>query len=179
VYRHGEDASSVTLDPVALEAAFRNTMDPNTLIELDLDGTTRLCLIQDVQRHPVSQVLRHVDLYEVNADQVVDVKVRVKTEGIAEGVKIGGSMQYINRTLDVQAKVTDIPSTIVVDVSEMEIGSFVRASDIAAPKGSTIVFESDFNVLACMGKRGGGLDEEDEGVEEVAEGDAPAETEEG
>ena len=187
VYRAGEEASSVSLDPTALEAAFRSTMDPNTLIELDVEGSKHLCLIKDVQRHPVSQMIRHVDLYEVVADQVVTVPVRVRAEGVPAGVKLGGSLQYINRTLVVRTAVTNIPEFIGVDVTPMEIGSFVRASEIDAPKGTEILFDQDFNVLACVGKRGGVLlddeldaeDAEDAEGAEGAEGEGSADTDEG
>ena len=74
IYHHGQQAAAVTVDAHELELVFHKTKNPNTLIEMHLDdGSKRLCLVREVQRHPVSQMMRHVDFYEVSADSPVDI----------------------------------------------------------------------------------------------------------
>ena len=155
IYSAGNKALSISVNPGELEAIFRKTNDPNTVVSVELDGSVHSCLVKDVQRHPVSKVLRHIDFYEVNKKENVEVSIRVKTTGDPVGVKMGGTLRTVQRTLDVVCKPFDIPEIISVDVSEMNVGDFIKVSAIAAPKGCDIVYTADFNVIAVAGKRGG------------------------
>lgn len=167
VYRAGDSATHITIDPEALELAFQKSGDRNTLVELDITGDRkRTCLVKHAQRHPVDRHLEHVDFYEVEADQQVTVPVRVNPIGTARGLKLGGKLQVIRRTLDVRAKPADIPASVDIDVTKMLVGDFVRVSAVKAPANTELVYANDFNVVAIVGKRlAVQLDDEDEAAE--------------
>lgn len=157
VYRGGDAALAVTIDPDALELAFKKTQDRNTLVRLDLDnGESRTCLVREAVRHPVSHRLEHVDFYQVDADQVVTVTVPVVAAGTARGTKLGGRLRVIRRNLELQCKPAFIPSSVEIDVTEMVVGDLIKASQITPPAGCSLVYTTDFNVLAVIGKRGAG-----------------------
>lgn len=181
VYRGGEPATSIVIDPEALELAFKKTQDRNTLVVLDLgDGNERTCLVREAVRHPVSRRLEHVDFYEVLDDQQVVVDVDVNPVGTAKGTKLGGSLRLIRRTLKVRCRPADIPHSVDVDVTELLVGDLVRASQITPPARCELIIPSDFNVLTVIGKRGPLLvgDEEEAEGEGEGEGEEAAETEE-
>ena len=155
VYRNGGPATSINIDGRELELAFHRTGDRNTLVNIVVEGgREHLCLIRDVQRHPVSKVLRHVDFYEVTADRPVKVRVVVRSVGRAAGTRAGGTLRIVRRELDLVCNPGDIPEAVDVDVTALRIGQFIRASEITPPAGCTINYGADFNVITVLGKRG-------------------------
>jgi large subunit ribosomal protein L25 len=156
IYRSGNEPSLITIDPNILSLKFEKSGNPNTLVNIQVEGgEEKLCLVKEVQRHPVTGVIRHVDFYSVDKNDKITVEVPVSTTGKAVGIELGGTLKLICRYLKVECKPQDIPATVAVDVSELDIGRFIRASAIPAPENSKIVFDSDFNVVTCVkGKKG-------------------------
>ncbi|MDG1482936.1 MAG: 50S ribosomal protein L25 [Myxococcota bacterium] len=165
VYRGGDNATSVVIDPAEITLKFNRTGNRNTLVSLDLESGSRLCLVREVQRHPVSGNLRHIDFYEVDDNQFITVLVPVEAVGTAQGIKLGGQLQLMRRDLNVRCKPADIPSTISVEVSELDVGEFIRVSQVTAPENTELIYGGDFNVITVVGKRGPKVDEETEEAE--------------
>jgi large subunit ribosomal protein L25 len=159
IYRAGQPATSVSIDPNELENAFRRTGNRNTLVDLGVDGKTFTCLVKDTQRDPVTANLIHVDFYEVDANEAVEVKVPVVPTGKAAGVVAGGKLRLIVRDLKVSCKPADIPASVDVDVTPLNVGDFIRVSTVTAPSGTEIIAPNDFNVLTVVGKRGARVEE--------------------
>lgn len=174
IYRAGQPATSISLDPRELENAFRRSGNRNTLVDLGVDGNNFVCLVKSTQRDPVTANLLHVDFYEVLDTEAVSVSVPVEPVGKAAGVVAGGKLRVIRRDLTVSCKPGDIPATVQVDVTKLNVGDFIRVSGIAAPSGVEIVAPNDFNVLTVVGKRGMQVVEAED---DSAEGDEAAETE--
>ncbi len=150
IYRGGGDPTHITIDPSELETVFRKSSNRNTL--LAVDGKT--CLVKDVQRHPVSRRVRHVDLYEVDPGQEIMVNVPIRSKGTAEGVKMGGRLRILKRDIRVSCKPGDIPEAIEYDVTNVGIGRFIRASKAIVPTGVTLAYKVDANVFTVVGKKG-------------------------
>lgn len=153
VYRAGEQATPVRFDASALAAIFRKTNNPNVLIDLNVDGTVRTCLAREVQRHPVSRAVEHVDFVEVRTGDSVEVEVPVAAVGRALGTRAGGTLRVLKRAVIVKCDPLLIPNTIDVDVTPVDVGQFVRVSQVKPPEGVAVVFKQDFNVLTVEGKR--------------------------
>lgn len=153
VYTSGGLATSVSVDPATLEHGFAKTKNPSTLVNLAVGDSTRICLVKAVQRHPVSKVLRHVDFYEVHPDDDIMVVVKVVPVGVAAGVKAGGVMRLVRRSLDIVCKPKDIPRTIDIDVSAFEIGTVLKVSQLSLPTGCAVKGGGEFNMLTVLGKR--------------------------
>lgn len=153
IYGRGREATPVDLDPGALDLIFRTTRNRNTVLNLQVDGETIPCLVREAQRHPLTREILHVDLYALERDQVVTVDVPVEPHGKPAGASIGGRLRVIRRTLEVRCKYQDIPETIPVDTTPMNIGDFIKVSEIPTAEGVELVHDVDFNVLSLYGKK--------------------------
>jgi large subunit ribosomal protein L25 len=153
IYCGGSAAHTIAFDPAVFEAIFRKTNNRNTMLRLIADGEERLCLVKEVQRHPLSREIRHVDLYEVREGQSVEVLVDLQMQGDCEGVRAGGRLQQLCRYLTVTCKPETIPAVLPVDVTNLGVGKFVRFSEMVAPEGCTFRPQRDFNVVTVIGKK--------------------------
>ncbi|MBM4367922.1 MAG: 50S ribosomal protein L25, partial [Deltaproteobacteria bacterium] len=153
IYRAGAPAVAVKFDGAALSTIFRKTNDANTIINIDLGGKAHACLVREVQRHPVSRAVEHIDFYQVEPGQDVTVTVPVVTAGKAAGVRAGGLLRLLARRVQLSAPAGSIPRNVEVDVSALEVGRFIKASQLVAPAGTKILFAQDFNVVTVEGKK--------------------------
>lgn len=186
IYMGAKAPASIQLDPVPLERAFLKSQNRNTLIDLQIDGEAkRLCLVKEAQRHPVSRRLVHVDFLEVDPAADIVVEVPVKPHGKSLGEKGGGLLRIIRRTLPVRARPEHIPDEIPVDVTELDVNKFIKASMIQDPPNSKVLYVGDFNVIGIIGKQkleqdiAAALAKPEPTVVEGAEGAAAAEGAEG
>ncbi len=99
-------------------------------IELAFNGQTRMAVLKDIQFHKVSDAILHIDLLEVNDQKPVIVEVPVHVEGHAAGVKAGGKLYLNLKKVKVKAIYTQIPETIMVDVTECTIGHAIKVGDL-------------------------------------------------
>lgn len=153
IYSNGKEATSLTVDPAALDEVFRKTRNRNTIVHLEVDGKAIPALVKASQRHPVTRNLLHVDFYEVGGDQKVTVMVPLEGVGRPAGALLGGRLRLIRRTIQARCDWDKIPETFAVDITPMEIGDMVKASEIPTPEGVEVLFDNDFNVLTVYGKR--------------------------
>lgn len=170
--------SARAITPVA-NSAHRET----TLIELDFaDGGSAAALIRDVQRHPLTRRIQHVDFYQVLKGHKVkvEVPVRVVNEELCKGVKAGGVLIHGERAVLVEVQPSDIPEEIVVDAQDLELGAEIFVKDLPLPEGVTAVTEADLIVLHVEQPHEGedeivASTEENTEVEVVAKGKAAKE----
>ena len=114
----------------------------------DLGG--RLVLVKELQRHPVSRQLLHADLYEVDVTAKLKLRVPLHFIGRAQGVEMGGILQPIRREIEVLCLPTEIPDFIEIDVSALGIHDAVHISEITAPAGVEIPFDTDEALVAVL-----------------------------
>lgn len=154
VYGPVTGARSLVIDPAKLLAVFKKTNNRNTVLQLKVGAETPIpCLVREVQRHPVSREILHVDFYAVPLEQPIELMVPLRTVGRPKGVAAGGRLRVIRRELKVASRYDRIPEILEVDVSEMDVGDFIRASQVPTPEGVSVVIANDFNVLSMIGKR--------------------------
>lgn len=101
------------------------------LINLDLDGTIYPALMQDVQWHAVEEQILHVDFLKIEENKKVKIDVPVKAVGLAKGIKAGGKLKINLRRLKVKALAKDLPDTIEINVTNLEIGQSIKVADLA------------------------------------------------
>ncbi|MGD0412212.1 MAG: 50S ribosomal protein L25 [Verrucomicrobiota bacterium] len=125
----------------------------NILLNLTVQGDAkpnRLAIIQEIQHHVLSSQVLHVDLHEVAENEKVTLTVPVDSVGEAVGVKTGGgTLEHVLFKLKVRALPKDLPESLVVDVSHLEIGQAVHIGDIKAPPGVEILGDKHISVLSC------------------------------
>ena len=142
-------------------------------VELDIDGTKKVAIIQDMDMHPVKDKPLHVDFLELNDSKPVRVKLPLRHTGSPIGVMNGGKLRQPYRKLRVVGLPGDLPEAVTVEIGELRIGQSVRISELDVP-GVTFLEPANAVVLAVKMARGAVADDEEE--EEGAEGEeAPAE----
>lgn len=122
----------------------------SVLVEVAIEGAaTRTALISEVQHHPVSRAILHVDLHVVAMDELMTAEVPIVPTGEAEGVKTGGGLLEQNlRELEIECLPGDLPAEISVDVSALKIGEAIHVRDLKLPQGVTALNDADLTVLA-------------------------------
>ncbi|MEN6380740.1 MAG: 50S ribosomal protein L25 [Synergistaceae bacterium] len=152
-----------------------------TVIELSMsDGKECMALIRDVQRHLLTQNIRHIDFYQVLKGHKikVEIPIRVINKELAPGIKEGGLLNQITRSLSVEIKPRDIPEDIVVDIAELMIGGEIFIKDLTLPEDCDLLTAEDTLVLhisqprAVSETEGDLLEEGSAEVEVVAKGKA-------
>jgi large subunit ribosomal protein L25 len=176
--------------PVAFAVAERTLRHAlaakGAVLELSVDGGSATpAVLKDAQRHPVRGDLMHVDLLRVDLNVAIEAPVTVELVGAeqAPGVIEGGILEHVTREVNVAALPNEIPETIQVDVSKLEMNGTIQLSEIDAPKGIVFVDDPDATVLASITPPSVST-ESDDAVETetevvgqgggTAEGDAPA-----
>jgi large subunit ribosomal protein L25 len=100
-------------------------------VELTIEGQTYTAIIQDIQFHPVTDEILHLDFLQVFPDKAITIEVPVKLEGLADGVKQGGKLSLEIRKLRVKALYTDVPERLVIDVTELGLGKTLQVGQLA------------------------------------------------
>ena len=136
----GKDvAVPVTVDPKSLSKILHSESGANTIISLELDGTTTAVLVKDFLLHPVSHALLHADFYRVAMDKVLRVTVPIHLTGEAKGIKLqGGIVDFVHREIAVECLPADIPEHITVDVTELMLHDGVRVRDLMGVKWKAV-----------------------------------------
>ena len=99
------------------------------VIDLTFEGQTRKAVLKDLQFHPVSDAVLHIDFMEVYDDKPVVVEIPVHLEGHAVGVKAGGKLYLSMKKVKVKGLYKDIPETIILNVDNLEIGKSIKVGD--------------------------------------------------
>ncbi len=147
IYGAGKEAVSVALTANFVKHAFEDVSVFNTVLTIDVEGgNTETCVVKDVQRHPATGDVFHID-FQRAADNVLVKKVPLNFVGkeVAPGVKAGGMISFLQSTVEVSCVAKDLPTEIKVDVSKMEAGSSLRLSELIMPEGVRITALSHGN----------------------------------
>lgn len=146
---------------------------PDTfIVELSIDGTVTKAIMQDIQFHPVTDKILHIDFLEVFDNKAITVSIPVNLNGTAIGVKNGGNLMFRRSKIITKGLVANLPNSIELNIEHLNIGMFTYIKDITI-EGCELVAPGNSVVVGVKTARTV-VEEETEG-EEVAEGDAPAE----
>ena len=141
-----------------LENLLHHTVSDNILVDLTIEGDARplrLALLQEIQRHPLSGAILHVDFHEVAPSEKVTVYVPVETVGEAIGVKTGGGiLEHVLFRVKVRALPQDLPEQIVVDVTNLQAGQTIHLGELPVPPGVELIGEKTAPVLTVALPRG-------------------------
>ena len=133
--------------------------------ELDIDGKKTKAIIQEIQQHPVTDKVMHVDFLELDAKKPVKVALPVRLTGSSRGVMAGGKLMQVFRRLKVVGLPGELPDAITIDITKLRIGQSVRVGDLET-EGLKFVDAKNAVVVAVKMARGASkaaeMDEEDE-----------------
>ena len=148
---------------------------PDTfVVELSIDGTVTKAIMQDIQFHPVTDKILHIDFLEIFDDKAITVSVPVILNGTAIGVKNGGNLMFRRPKIITKGLVANLPDAIELNIEHLKIGMFTYIKDITV-EGCELIAPGNSVVVGVKTARAAVEEEVEEEVEEGAEGDAPAE----
>ncbi len=174
VYGGGKESHTITLDPGAIVSILKSESGQNTIFKLKIaDGSEENVMIFDVQIDPIKRSLVHADLLRIAMDVAIEVSVPLQIVGEAAGVIEGGVLDHSLRELVVICLPTDIPESIEVDVSDLEMNQSIKVEDIQVPANVTVVTEADRSVASVVPP----VSEVDLEVDLTVEGEEPVEGE--
>jgi large subunit ribosomal protein L25 len=135
-----------------IEDLIHHSVSETILVDLAVEGQAqarRLALVQEIQHHPLSGTVLHVDFHEVAENEKVTVTVPVETTGEAEGVKTGGGvLEHVLFKIKVRALPKDLPEVITVDVTRLEIGQSIHLGEISVPPDVEVIGDKNVPVIS-------------------------------
>lgn len=146
IYGRGKTPETVTL----AGHDYRKKGRGHSMLALTLDGVTRRVVVKDVHLHPVERDVLHLDLQEVAMNERTHVSVPLHVTGIETVEKHGGLAQQQMRELPVIGLPADIPDSFTVDISHMQPGGALHASDVPLPAGVTLSGDGDEIAVAIL-----------------------------
>ncbi len=140
IYGHGREPESLAISAAELERMLEKIEPESTIVELAVKGGKSVkTLIREIQRHPLKDIVLHVDFLEIHADEAIRLEVPVHLTGIPEGVRNqGGTLDQVLRTIEIEVLPADIPERIELDVTALTIGKSLHVSDLVVPKAKLI-----------------------------------------
>ena len=167
VYGSEKAPVSIEVDTHAFEQILHHHASESLLIDISLEGEGDLSvLVKDVQHHPVSSELIHVDLLRVEANKPISVDIALEVIGEAAGVKAGGILDHTMHSIAVECLPGDLVEAFEVDVSDLEIGQQLQVSDLNLDSKYKLLVDEESIVAGVSGPQA----EEEEEVEEAEEG---------
>lgn len=134
-------------------------------------------VMQDIQFHPVTDKILHVDFYQLFKDRAVNMDIPVKLVGSAPGVINGGRLMFRNRKLTVKALPANLPDVINIDISKLRIGGTISVGDVLS-EDYTFMHPDNTSIVQVKTSRNVVVEEETEETEEAPETAAAEETSE-
>jgi len=173
VYGHKKEPVAITLDTREFLDSLHHG---NRIFDVDITGTKGTLLVKDIQYDYLGDTVIHVDLMRVDLNERVKVAVMIKLVGTAVGTHMGGIVEEIMNSIEVECAVRDIPEFLPVNIKGLELEKTLRAGEIELPAGFTLVTDPNAGVVGCHESKAA-LAEEEEAAEgeEVAEGAAEPE----
>ncbi|MDR0421083.1 MAG: 50S ribosomal protein L25/general stress protein Ctc [Prevotellaceae bacterium] len=113
------------------------------IVEVNIDGKIETCILQDIQFHPVTDKILHIDFLNVDENKPVAIEIPVKITGHSEGVKQGGKLQVLSRKIKVSALLNDLPDEIPVDITNLQLGKSICVGDLSLDKLNIITPKSN------------------------------------
>ncbi|MBV9657716.1 MAG: 50S ribosomal protein L25 [Verrucomicrobia bacterium] len=150
IYGAKDAAQSIQLAEKDVTTLLSHVAGETVLVEVEIEGGGRkTALIQEVQHHPVTGRILHVDLHSVAMDEAIVVEVPVESTGESVGVRSGGGvLQHNLRLLEIECLPGNLPEVILVDVTELAIGASLHVRDLKLPAGVKALNDPDLTVFA-------------------------------
>lgn len=149
VYGHGIDPLSVAVDGRELRAALTTESGTNALINLSVGSDSLLTLARVLQRDPVRHTVTHIDFQVVSRDELITADVGIVLTGEAKTLtNAGGVVDQQAFTLTIEAVPANIPHSIEVDITDLEVGGVVRVGDLVLPDGVSAIADPEDPIVA-------------------------------
>ena len=122
------------------------------VVNINIDGETHTAVMKELQFHPVTDALLHVDFYEVNEQKPITIGIPVKLNGLAQGVRDGGRINLSIRKINVTAPYKSIPEHLDIDVTNLQLGKSIKVGELSF-EGLTLSTPAEVGVCSVKATR--------------------------
>jgi len=161
LYGHnGTESISLTMTADNVTTLLKKASINNTLVDLTVTDVpwNGKVLIREVQSHPWKNNVYHVSFFSVATHGRLDITVPIKLIGESAGVKKGGVLEQLVTELQVQCQASEIPESIDIDLSTLDIGAVIHVNELNIPEGIAVMDEPDKIVLTIVSSAKGGAE---------------------
>jgi len=169
IYSKGAAGETVQLNAHDFNMMLKHHSGENLMIELQVgSGAARNVLIKEIQHHPMTARIVHVDFHEISLDRMIKVLVSLDFDGTPKGVlTAGGTLDVQTREIEVECKASDLVESFLVDITALEIGDHLTVADVKLPEGFDLLTEGSISIATVLKPRVAS-DEDGEDTEAVA-----------
>ncbi len=154
LYGHGIKTLNLTVEQKEFEQMIKKMHGENVLISLSIGGNgsskQETVMVKNVQYHPVSDGLLHIDFYKILLHEKITTRINIVLTGQAPGVKEGGVLDHSMRDVEVSCLPDKIPGHFEVDIAQLEIGSSIHISDLKIPEGVEILADAEQAIVSIV-----------------------------
>ena len=169
VYHSGAEGISLSIDKISLNKALRTGQ---MIFEINVEDKNQFVLVKEIQYHPVTDEIMHIDFQKVKEDEKISLDVAVRSIGDSQGVKLGGILVQMLNSVTIKCKPAEIPEFLEIDVTDMEINTNLFVKDITLPEDVEMLTAEDIAVVSVQEPK------QEKEEEEVAEDTESSETDE-
>ena len=169
VYHSGVEATPLSVDKISLNKALRTGQ---MIFEVNVEDKNQFVLVKEIQYHPVTDEIMHIDFQKVKEDEKISLEVAIRSTGEAQGVKLGGLLVQMLNSVTIKCKPAEIPEFLEIDVTDMEMNTNLFVKDITLPEDVEMITAEDIAVVSVQEPK----EEKEEEVVEAAEMDEAEES---
>ena len=170
-YYKGEE--NINLSVIELEL-LKSLRSGHRIFEVNLKGSTQYVMLKEIQYHPVTDDIVHIDLMRIRRDEKMTISVPLVLEGIAEGVKEGGVMMQNLNVIEISCLPADVPEQLAIDVSDLELNTSLNVEDLEVSEELEVLTSDELTIVSCQLPKEE-VEEEPEEEIEFKEGEEPEE----
>ena len=161
VYHSGVEAIPLSVDKISLNKALKTGQ---MIFEVNVEDKDQFVLVKEIQYHPVTDEIIHIDFQKVKEDEKISLEVAVRSSGEAQGVKLGGLLVQMLNSVTIKCRPAEIPEFLEIDVTDMEMNTNLFVKDITLPTDVEMLTADDIAVVSVQEPK---EEKEEEVVEET------------
>ena len=159
IYGRGAENKNLKVDAKTFAELIAQSSSENIVVNLEIEGEgIRLAFLQDIQHDPLSGVALHADFLAIDSKTEITAHIPAHLNGEAPGVKAGGVVEQYVHAIEITCLPDDLPETLEIDISGLQLGDSLHVGDIKYPKGVKPTHAADV-VIVHIGRAGSGTEE--------------------
>jgi large subunit ribosomal protein L25 len=159
IYGRGTENKNLKVDAKTFADVIAHSSSENIIVNLEVEGEgIRLAFLQSIQHDPISGVALHADFLAIDSKTEITAHIPAHVNGEAPGVKAGGVIEQYVHAIEITCLPDDLPETIEIDISNLQLGDSLHVGEIKYPKGVKPTHAADV-VIVHIGRAGSGADE--------------------
>jgi large subunit ribosomal protein L25 len=166
VYHSGIEATPLSVDKISLNKALRTGQ---MIFEVNVEDKNQFVLVKEIQYHPVTDEIIHIDFQKVKEDEKISLEVAIRSTGEAQGVKLGGLLVQMLNSVTVKCRPAEIPEFLEIDVTDMEMSTNLFVKDVTLPSDVEMITAQDIAVVSVQEPKQES-EETDDAIEDIDSG---------